>query len=142
MKINCKDVIEKEIKLSEIKFDEKFYPRKEHDPALVQQYAHNLEEIESIGNCISVSKDMTLLDGKHRYLAYLKNNNGNGEVKIKVRVYDFESDADKFAKAVELNSTHGKQLTQEEKRHSVKALYVSSNAVFLNRILNRKGKLL
>ena len=65
--------IKTDVRLSEIKFQESLYPRKEHDPALVQQYAENLTEIEGRGNYISVSKDLTLLDGRHRYLAYVKN---------------------------------------------------------------------
>ena len=115
--------IKTDIRLSEIKFNESLYPRKEHDPAMVQQYAENLKEIEGRGNYISVSKDLTLLDGRHRYLAYVKNANGNQDKMIPVFVYDLESDEDKFAKAVELNSAHGKQLTQEDKMRIVRMLY-------------------
>ena len=90
---------------------------------MVQQYAENLKEIEGRGNYISVSKDLTLLDGRHRYLAYAKRANGNLDIQIPVFVYDLESDEDKFAKAVELNSAHGKQLTQEDKMRIVRMLY-------------------
>lgn len=119
---NNKSIIA-EVKLSDINFDQSIYPRKEHDPALVQQYANDLKEIEERGNYISVSKDLTLLDGRHRCLAYLKNSDGATDIKISVFVYELESDADKFAKAIELNSTHGKQLTQEEKKRNVRTLY-------------------
>lgn len=112
-----------DIRLSDIRFNESLYPRKEHDPALVQQYAENLKEIEGRGNYIAVSKDLTLLDGRHRYLAYVKNANGDQDKTIPVFVYELESDEDKFAKAVELNSAHGKQLTQEEKMRIVRTLY-------------------
>jgi hypothetical protein len=112
-----------ETRLSEIKFNQSLYPRKEHDPALVQQYAENLAEIEGRGNFISVSKDLTILDGRHRHLAYVKNANGDNDRMIPVFLYDLESDEDKFAKAVELNSAHGKQLTQEDKMRIVRMLY-------------------
>ena len=62
--------IKTDVRLSDVKFQESLYPRKEHNPALVQQYAEILAEIEGRGNFIAVSKDMTLLDGRHRYLAY------------------------------------------------------------------------
>jgi hypothetical protein len=112
-----------ETRLSDIKFNESLYPRKEHDPSLVQQYAGILSEIEGRGNYIAVSKDLTILDGRHRFLAYVKIANGNQDRMIPVFLYELESDADKFAKAVELNSAHGKQLTQEDKMRIVRTLY-------------------
>ena len=115
--------IKTDARLSDIRFNESLYPRKEHNPALVQQYAEILAEIEGRGNFIAVSKDLTILDGRHRHLAYLKNANGNQDKMIPVFLYDLESDEDKFAKAVELNSAHGKQLTQEDKMRIVRTLY-------------------
>ena len=75
-KQNTVSVESKEVLLSEIIFDEKLYPRREHDPRLVQQYANDMDEIEARGNYISVAGDMTLLDGRHRHLAHLKRNDG------------------------------------------------------------------
>jgi hypothetical protein len=37
----------KTVKLSEIKFDDVIYPRKHHDPILVQKYADDIHEIEA-----------------------------------------------------------------------------------------------
>jgi hypothetical protein len=115
--------IKTDVRLSDVKFQESLYPRKEHNPALVQQYAEILAEIEGRGNFIAVSKDLTLLDGRHRQLAYLKNANGNQDKMIPVFLYDLESDEDKYAMAIELNSAHGKQLTQEEKMRNARRLY-------------------
>lgn len=112
----------KEVLLSEIVFDENLYPRRQHDPKLVQQYADVIGEIESRRNYISIARDMTLLDGRHRHLAYLKTNDGK-DAKVRVFVYQVESEADKFATAVELNSSHGKQLSKEDKRQAVITLY-------------------
>lgn len=116
------DLETKEVLLSEIIFDEKLYPRKKHDPKLVQQYAEVMDEITARGNYMSVANDMTLLDGRHRHLAYRKRNDSK-DVKVPVFVYQLESEADKFATAVQLNSSHGKQLTVEDKRRAVITLY-------------------
>ena len=112
----------KNIKLSDIVFNERIYPRKKHDPILVQQYADVIEEIENRGNYISVSNDLTLLDGRHRYLAYLTNHDSK-DIQIPVFVYPVKNETEKLATAVELNSSHGKQLTQEDKRKNVLTFY-------------------
>jgi len=44
-----------EIKLSDIVFDESIYPRKTHNPALVQEYADNILAIEEMNNYIHIS---------------------------------------------------------------------------------------
>ncbi|MBW2194619.1 MAG: site-specific DNA-methyltransferase [Deltaproteobacteria bacterium] len=123
MKNSTKAVLAtKDILLSEVIFDEKLYPRKQHCPALVQQYADVIDEIEERGNFMTVAEDMTLLDGRHRHLAYLKRNDGK-DVNVRVFVYQVKSEAEKFATAVKLNSSHGKQLTLEDKRRSVLTLF-------------------
>ena len=59
------------VSLSSVMFDEIVYPRRDHDPVLVQRYAECLEEIEAKQAFISVSSDMKLLDGKHCWLRTL-----------------------------------------------------------------------
>lgn len=118
------DLEKKEVLLSEIIFDENLYPRRQHDPVLAQQYADVIGEIESRRNYMSVASDMTLLDGRHRHLAYLKVNDGK-DVRVPVFVYQVESEADKFATAVQLNSSHGKQLSSDDKRHAAITLYAT-----------------
>ena len=103
-------------------FNERIYPRKKHDPILVQKYAENIEQIENSRNYISVSSDFTLLDGKHRYLAYLSKYDSK-DIQKPVFVYPVKSETDKLATAVRLNSSHGKQLTQEDKRKNVLTFY-------------------
>lgn len=111
------------VKLSEVLFDPAFYPRKTHDPVLVQRYTGAIEEIEARSNFISVAADMTLVDGRHRHLAYLKKYEGKADVEIPVFHYDVMEPADKFALAIELNSTHGYQLSEDDKRRCVLDLY-------------------
>ena len=111
------------VKLSDVRFDQAFYPRKTHDPVLVQRYTGAIEEIEARSNFISVAADMTLVDGRHRHLAYLKKYEGKTDTEIPVFHYDVTEPADKFALAIELNSTHGYQLSEEDKRRCAVDLY-------------------
>lgn len=111
------------VKLSDIVFSEKSYPRKNHDPALAQKYATCLDEIESRNNFISVALDMELLDGRHRHLAYLSAFANDLDRTLPVYVYPVSTAEEKFLLALELNSTHGHQLSQEEKRNGVLQLY-------------------
>lgn len=113
----------KRVKLSQIVFDEAVYPRKAHDPALVAKYADCIENIEAAGKYISVATDYTLLDGKHRWLAYRTAYGDDPDKEIPVIVHQVTDTHAKFALAVELNSAHGYQLTMEDKKSSAKALY-------------------
>ena len=56
----------KTIRLSDVTFDEVIYPRRSHDPALVQRYVEVIDEIEAAQRFIAVSADLKLLDGKQR----------------------------------------------------------------------------
>lgn len=116
-----KPVIE-EIKLSEVVFDEVIYPRKDHDPVLVQRYAHVLDEIEAQQNLISVSSDNKLLDGKHRWLAYRKHH-GDNDATIKVFRYDVSTPHEQLKLAASLNSFHGWQLSDADKQFTATTLY-------------------
>ncbi|MBF0116609.1 MAG: hypothetical protein HQM04_16395 [Magnetococcales bacterium] len=112
----------KTAKLSEIVFDEVIYPRSGHDPVLVQRYAEHIEEIEAARKFISVSADMKLLDGKHRWLAYRKRFD-SVDREISVLVYPIIAPHDQLAMAAKLNSDHGWQLTDSDKEGVAKSLY-------------------
>jgi len=111
------------VKLSSIRFREDLYPRGKHDPILVQRYADCLEQIESKQKFISVTQNRILVDGRHRHLAYLTAHQSNPDVEIPVYVYPVEEERAIFSLAVELNSTHGQQLSIEHKRQSVVRFY-------------------
>jgi hypothetical protein len=111
------------VALSAIRFDEALYPRKDHNPALVQKYLGSLEMIEAEQKYPSVLEDMRLLDGKHRWLAYRTKHEGV-DAEIKVRVYTgITTEAEAYALAVKLNSDHGWQLTEDDKKQSAIKLY-------------------
>ena len=112
----------KTINISDIVFDEIVYPRKDHDPILVQKYAEVLDEIEASQKFISVSSDMKLLDGKHRWLAYRKRNKDHDQ-KIQVLVYNVTTPHEQLKLSAKLNSEHGWQLTNGDKESVAKSLY-------------------
>lgn len=111
-----------EMKLSEVVFDEVVYPRKDHDPALVQRYAQVIDEIEAKQAFIAVASDNKLLDGKHRWLAYRTANEGEDPT-IKVLRYNVSAPHDQLKLAARLNSQHGWQLTAEDKQATSIALH-------------------
>jgi len=118
------DFVTQEISLGEIVFDESIYPRKDHDPALVQKYADCIESIEAAGSLICISADRKLLDGKHRWLGYRKAFQDDLSRRIPVRVYEqAKTVAEMFAVAVELNSRHGYQLSTDDKQQCAISLY-------------------
>jgi len=105
-----------QIKLSSVIFDESLYPRKQHDPVTVQKYTDCLEEIESAEKYITVSKDYRLLDGKHRWLAYRTVYENEPDRLIPAFVDETPGDAQQFKVAIRLNSQHGYQLSQSDKK--------------------------
>jgi hypothetical protein len=110
------------VNLSSIVFDEVVYPRRNHDPVLVQRYADDLNEIEAKQDFICVSSDMKLLDGKHRWLAYKKRFDGHDR-EIQVFVYPVTTPHEQLKLAAKLNSDHGWQLTDQDKQETAKTLY-------------------
>lgn len=110
------------VALSKIRFEERFYPRKAIDPALVQQYAEHLDEILAMKNLITIDQSGLLLDGRHRHLAMLKRHDGQ-DAEVQVFVCPTSGDAERYSTAVRLNATHGKQLTAEEKKRCALKLF-------------------
>ena len=106
------------VKLADIQFNPDIYPRKSHDPRLVQQYAGCIEQIEERSHFMAVSDDMQLLDGRHRHLAYLTIDPDQSRT-VNVLVYPVTSATDKFRLAVKLNSEHGHQLSIDDKKRCV-----------------------
>jgi len=116
-----------QVRLSTIIFDPQIYPRKEHIPALVQRYTACLAEIEAQGHYISIAKDGRLIDGRHRHLAYQTIYAAEPDREIYVYVYDVATDDDLFDLASELNSEHGYQMIEEDKRRAAIKMYSREN---------------
>ena len=115
--------VKQTVKLSDVRFDESVYPRQQHDPQLVQQYAENMEAIEAAGHYICVAQDMRLVDGRHRHLAYLTLYLDDHDHEVQAYVYPITGDNDVFALACELNSDAGWQMTPGDKQHACVRLY-------------------
>ncbi|MDQ3541693.1 MAG: site-specific DNA-methyltransferase [Chloroflexota bacterium] len=113
----------KNVLLSAIKFDESLYPRRDgHKPNLVQKYAETLDQIEAHKKYIAVAADGTLLDGRHRHLAYRTVANGEDR-EIPAFSYDVHDRGDMFDIAAQLNSTHGDQLSKQDKIDAAQKMY-------------------
>src|SRR6516165_2049565 len=110
------------VRLSRVIFDELLYPRKDHDPILVQRYAGVLDEIEAAGKRIALTADLKLLDGKHRWLAYRKRYDGEDR-EIPVFIYPVTTPHEQLMLAAKLNSDHGWQLTDADKELTAKTLF-------------------
>ena len=109
--------------LSQVVFDEGIYPRiAGHDPALVQLYAREIEQIEAAGKYISVNGDNKLIDGRHRHLAYRKNADGNSDPEIQVWKYGVTTDLASLKLACYLQDK-GKSLTDNDNEENTKKLY-------------------
>jgi predicted transcriptional regulator len=111
-----------QVRLSEIVFDEGLYPRVEgHDPATVQTYVRDMEQIEAAGKLISINADGILLDGRHRMLAYKTRADG-ADPEITVYRYAISSKLESFRLACELQD-RGFALNNNDRQASAKRLY-------------------
>lgn len=103
------------VRLSDVLFDKAIYPRKEHDPQLVQKYANDMESIEAQQHFICLAQDNRIIDGRHRHLAYLTLYLDEPEHEIQVYVYPVANDGDVLDLAADLNSAATWQMTEEDK---------------------------
>jgi DNA-binding NarL/FixJ family response regulator len=103
------------VKVDDIKFNKGSYPRFEADNATVNQYRDCLSQLPPI----LVSKDLTLVDGYHRLLAHrLEKRN-----EISVEFFLSNDPKEILLEAIRLNSLHGRQLSQREKRDNCLKLW-------------------
>jgi len=102
-------------KVCEIVYRTDLYPRINHDPALVQRYAGNLEMLPAI----EVNQHNELIDGWHRWTAHRK---ADAET-INVKVTPTKSESEFLKLAIERNSNHGKQLEESDKKSMAIRLY-------------------
>lgn len=103
------------MKVSEIVYREDLYPRSLTSPETVQTYASNVEILPPV----EVNQNNILIDGWHRWTAHKKLNLDE----IEVIVTQTEREKDVLFLAIERNSTHGLQLSQEDKQLRARELY-------------------
>jgi len=104
----------KTINISEVTFKEELYPRFNLNDEIVNQYRSSLDKLPPI----VVNEDYILVDGYHRLTAYKM----EGKTKIEAKIVDIPEE-DIFLEAVRRNATHGKQLTNTEKKSIARDLY-------------------
>lgn len=109
--------MEATLSTDQVIYREDLYPRMNHDPALVQRYAENLDVLPPI----EVNQNNILIDGWHRWTAHRK-----AQVPtIRAIVTETVADVDLLALAIERNAKHGYQLTDADKRSMAIRLYNS-----------------
>lgn len=96
------------IKTTDVVWREDLYPRFEANQSLIQRYAYSLEHLPPI----KVSQHNILIDGFHRWKAHQL----EGQEEIKAEVIEVQSDKELKRLAYQLNSNHGLQLSNDEKR--------------------------
>lgn len=103
------------IKISEIVIREDIYPRDKVNQEKVKEYEQYLGVLPPV----TLNQDKVLVDGFHRYYA----NKNKEQTEIEYNSIITKDDDDLLLKAVELNSKHGYQMSQKEKKDRVVVLY-------------------
>lgn len=133
-RVNRTDVIEGCVqmnetrKTTEIKFREDLYPRFEPKQSLIQQYAYSLEFLPPI----KINQDNILIDGYHRWKAHQMADGAS----IPVEIIQTQSDKEIKRLAYQLNSNHGLQLTQDEKRKYANEMIGDMTGTELSKLLS------
>lgn len=96
------------LKVSDVIYREDLYPRFKPNPQKIQEYAENIDRLPPI----EISQGNILIDGYHRWKAYQTNKLDT----IPCTVTQVKSESELERLAVERNSRHGQQLTQDEKK--------------------------
>jgi len=105
----------KEIKVSDVIYREDLYPRIEHSPTTVQQYAESIEVLPPI----EVNQHNELIDGWHRWTAHK-----TAKVEtIKAIVTETKNETEFLELAIERNSKHGLQLSLTDKKEMARKIY-------------------
>lgn len=103
------------VDIEDVDFDQDVYPRFEVDEDAVKRYRQVLDELPPI----TLAADLRLIDGYHRLRAHRV----EGQSEIDAEVLDIDDDAKVFGEAARRNSTHGQQLTTDEKADVARQLY-------------------
>ncbi|MBF0466822.1 MAG: ParB N-terminal domain-containing protein [Nitrospirae bacterium] len=101
-------MVVQEVAIKDIVFRKDLYPRREVDNKLIEKYQPIIEILPPI----KISQNSILIDGRHRWFAHER----AGKTTIKAEIIETESDAQIEILAYEMNSLHGKQLSNDEKR--------------------------
>lgn len=101
--------------IDQIKFEKDIYPRFQADNYTVNQYRLCIDQLPPI----TLTKDNVLIDGYHRLLAHKL----EGLKEIEVEFVETTDHLELLLESIRRNSSHGKQLSIDEKRASSLKLY-------------------
>lgn len=116
-----------ELPVNEVIIQHNLYPRQTPDEKLIERYADNIDQLPPI----VVNQDCVLVDGYHRLSAHKM----AGRTMIPVRVIQTIDDNDVLIQAAALNSSHGLQLSPDEKHHLARILSVNTEKEFIAKCL-------
>lgn len=108
-------------KISDLVFDWRLYPRKEVDHQTVVQHYVKALEAGAVFPTVKVGLfkgKKTIVDGLHRVRAHTQLKRDY----VDCSTLPFESEAELFAEAVRLNSSHGKRFSDIELKENIKRL--------------------
>jgi len=108
------------VKISDIKLLDEYYPRDSFNNELVNNYLQNVDALPAI----TLTKDLILVDGKHRIIAHQLA--GYDEIEAEEPLLDLTGDQI-YLEAIRRNAFHGSQLTLKEKRKAARRLYQDSH---------------
>ncbi len=106
------------IKVNSIIFDQTIYPRLTPDISLIQKYRDAIGQLPPI----VIDRKNRLIDGYHRWQALI----AEGIEEIDTILFDSDNDRDCMMESIRLNATHGKQLTQTEKKELARKMYLQN----------------
>ena len=103
------------IKASEIVYREDLYPRFEPSQATIQKYSDSTDHLPPI----KLNQNNILIDGFHRWKAFML----AGINEIPYETIETESEKELKKLAYQLNSNHGLQLKNDEKKRFAQEMY-------------------
>lgn len=112
-------MISEEIPCASIRFVKELYPRLKPMDDVVERYRDSASNLPPI----AVARDGVLVDGYHRWQAHVRE-----EIEmIRVENLGDLTDAEIFRESIKRNSTHGQQLSRDEKKPLAARLWLVSS---------------
>ena len=120
------------IKTTDLVFRDDLYPRLEPNQAQIQKYSDSIEFLPAI----KINQNNILIDGFHRWKAHQL----AGVEEISYEVIETESEKELKKLAYQLNSNHGLQLSNDEKRKYAQEMFGDMSVKELSTLLGVSEK--
>ena len=110
-------------RIDDIKFSDDLYPRFEHDPVVVKQYADDLDVLSPI----QINQHGEIIDGYHRWMAFQT----QGVDQMPVVVTETQNDFELLCLTIQANNN---KLTDNEKIVAADRLGVADETLLMDKI--------